>query len=138
MGLRVDGAVGRADDRAPRALLGVRLQEVERPKQMLWAPTLGEKRISGKERPEILDNADACPKELAEEPSFGGDRAKTARRPILDLATEIQEIGHLAVFPPNDDVWMELNVVCRSRHGKEWIERMGGDGEGVVCCVVVG
>ena len=28
MGLRVDGAVGSADDRAPRALLGVSLEEV--------------------------------------------------------------------------------------------------------------
>ena len=31
MGLRVDGAIGRADNRAPRALLGIDLEKVERP-----------------------------------------------------------------------------------------------------------
>ena len=66
MGLQIDGAVGCADDSTLRALLGVYIEAVERPKQMLWAPTLVDKRISCEERPEILNYAYACSKELTE------------------------------------------------------------------------
>ena len=45
VGLRIDGAGRRADGQTPRALLGVHLEEVNCPKQMLQAATLWEEGV---------------------------------------------------------------------------------------------
>ena len=70
MGLCVDGAVGCADDRAPRALLGVDLEEGERPVQMLWATTPWSKLVMDDELPDELNNSFAGSEELAKEPGL--------------------------------------------------------------------
>jgi|LakMenEpi03Aug12_release.lakeMendotaPanAssembly.Ray.scaffolds.fasta_scaffold433337_1 hypothetical protein len=75
MGLCVDGAVGCADDRAPRALLGVYLEKVERPEQMLWASTPGSELVTDDELPDELDDSFACSEELAKEPGLRGGPA---------------------------------------------------------------
>ncbi len=78
MGLSVDGAIGCADGRAPRALLGVYLQEVERPEQVLWASTPWSELITNDELPDDLDHSLACSKELTKEPSLGYQPVPTA------------------------------------------------------------
>ncbi len=78
MGLSVDGAIGRANGHAPRALLGVYLQEVERPEQVLGASTPWSELITNDELPDDLDHSLACSKELVKEPSLGRRPAPTA------------------------------------------------------------
>ena len=62
--------VGCADDRAPRALLGVYLKEVECPEQMLWVPTPWLELVTNKELPDDLDHSLASSEELVEEPGL--------------------------------------------------------------------
>ena len=71
MGFGVDGAVGRADGRTPRALLWVHLEEVEGPKQVLRAPPLWTKLVANDELTDHFDDADGRPEELMEEPELG-------------------------------------------------------------------
>ena len=75
MGLCVNGAVGCADERTPWALLWVDLKEVERPKQMLWAPTPWSELVTNDELPNELNNSFACSEELAKEPGLRGGPA---------------------------------------------------------------
>ena len=75
MGLCVYGAFECANERTPWALLRVNLKEVERPKQMLWAPTPWSELVTNDELPNELDDSFACSEELAEEPGLRGGSA---------------------------------------------------------------
>jgi hypothetical protein len=68
MGFLTNGAGRRTSDRAPWALLGVHLQEIKCPKQMLQPALLGAQVILDNEIPEDLHNPHACSKELIELP----------------------------------------------------------------------
>jgi hypothetical protein len=72
VGLRVDGAAGRAGDHTPRTLLGLYLHNMKGQKEMLWAATLWVETVPNNELPEDLDDPHAHSEELAEEPCLCG------------------------------------------------------------------
>ncbi len=68
MGIWVDGTGRRAGDHATQAMLGVYLQKVQHPEQVLRVPPPWLELVANNELPKDLDNPHACSKELTEEP----------------------------------------------------------------------
>ncbi len=96
-GLWVDHAGERANDRAPRALFWVDLEEVEHPKQMLWTALLGKEVVLIKQPPKLVNDKQACPKELAEVPHLQRRGSNGAGRPVLDVPGRGLKFRHAAV-----------------------------------------
>jgi hypothetical protein len=64
VGLRVNSAGRRADDRATWALLGVHLHEIKHPEQMLWAPPPWPELVPNNKLSKDLHDPHACSEEL--------------------------------------------------------------------------
>jgi hypothetical protein len=81
-----------SDGRTPWALLGEDLQKIGGPKQ-IWAATLWEEVVSQEEVLEDLNGIHTPSKELAEVLRFGGYCPNEARKPVLDVLGNHQEVG---------------------------------------------
>ena len=81
-GLRVNGAVRRANGRTPRALLGVHLHKMKGPKQVLRAATLWEEGGPLKQLPYFFDDENASPEKLPDVSRLCCRRANTVRGPV--------------------------------------------------------
>ena len=85
-GLRVNGAVRRANGRTPRALLGVHLHKMKGPKQVLRAATLWEEEGPLKQLPYFFDDENASPKKLLDVSRLCCRRANTVRGPVCMMS----------------------------------------------------
>jgi hypothetical protein len=97
MGLRVYSAVRHANDQATRALLGVYLEEVLHPEQVLQAPPPWLELVANNKLPKDLDNPHACSKELAEEPCLRQLQPNLTRHLVLEVLGNVGKVWQLLV-----------------------------------------
>ncbi len=93
MGLWVDGTpIGHPNSGAYRALLGVYLQKMKAPQQMLWAAVVGEVLALDNELPDKLKDHHTRSEELAEEPCLRQPGTNVTFCSVLVVPGDGQEV----------------------------------------------
>ncbi len=131
MGLWVDGIpIVPPNGGASRALLGVDLQKMKAPQQMLWVAVVREVLALDDELPDMLNDNHARSKELAEELCLRQPGTDATFRSVLDVPSDGQEVGE-PVDSIVDDVGLVGAIVVVARHVGGSRYRRGGRGR---CC----
>jgi hypothetical protein len=92
----VDGtSLGSANVEASQALLGVYLQKMKVPQQMLGPAVVEEESVLNDEPPKKLNNPHTCSEELAEEPCLRHPGTGAISCLVLDVPGDSREVGKL-------------------------------------------